>query len=779
MKRICLMFIILFACLLTTSSVYANSPVFDEGSSTTRSIAENTVANTNIGDPVSATDSDSTRLTYTLVGGIGNVDHFRIVRRSGQLKTKGALNYETNNSYSIIIYVRDKDGNLDSISVTVNVTDVPETAPPVFSEGDTATRIVGENMDANTVVGKPLTATDADGEKLNYWIEASDTDGRAFKITRRSGQLKTRLTLDYEIQESYTFTVFVSDGVNEDTIEVTVQIHDFAEEGELYFAEGESTTRSVAQNAPIGTNVGAPVIATDIHDDITSYSLHSLLTIFPFSVTNTGQIQTAALLAADGPSVWDVTIWAKDKFGHIERINVAIHMGEYENTAPSFGNATTFTRSIVENSPPGTPIGAPISATDADLDTITYSLAGLDAAHFSIDTATGQLSTKGALNYETKTSYRVSVSVQDTENNTNTIDVIINIDDIVHDITPVRDRTPQVRNAIVSLLRNRATADDVTPNDLRKIYSLRLNSMRVASLKPDDFDGMSNISLLYLQDNRLVTLPDNIFSDQSNLMGLYLGDNNLTRLTSATFNGLTNLKYLQLYGNNITHLSNDVFSNTPKLERIFLNQNDISTLHQDTFSGLTSLKELFLHGNEITSLHENIFSDLSILESLYLQGNQLEVIHADLLSGLSNLKELHLNYNRLEALPAGIFTDKASLKRLSLDGNSVNPMPIKISLVMVGSGDPTIKLTVQEGAPFDINVLLSASNVYFHIDGSAFTSKVVTIPAGETESATISVRLDHISDTFSVTMGTLPSLPEYHRGYTLIKDNQFSLGDTP
>ena len=46
---------------------------------------------------------------------------------------------------------------------------------------------------------------------------------------------------------------------------------------------------------------------------------------------------------------------------------------------------------------------------------MTYSLGGTDASFFDIDTSTGQLKTKVALDHETKASYEVTVSVRDSK----------------------------------------------------------------------------------------------------------------------------------------------------------------------------------------------------------------------------------------------------------------------------------------------------------------------------------------------------------------------------
>ena len=107
---------------------------------------------------------------------------------------------------------------------------------------------------------------------------------------------------------------------------------------------------------------------------------------------------------------------------------------------PTFDSNTT-SRDVPENTPPGVNIGDPIAATDMDEDgednddlefgdTLTYSLEGTDAASFDIDPSTGQLITKAALNRETKSSYDVTVKVEDSSGSTDTIDVTITVEDV-------------------------------------------------------------------------------------------------------------------------------------------------------------------------------------------------------------------------------------------------------------------------------------------------------------------------------------------------------------
>ena len=76
-----------------------------------------------------------------------------------------------------------------------------------------------------------------------------------------------------------------------------------------------------------------------------------------------------------------------------------------ENKAPVFTEGTSASRSVTENTATGVNIGAPVTATDADKDTLTYTVGGDDCSAFAVDRATGQL--------KTKSSYRVTMGVFD------------------------------------------------------------------------------------------------------------------------------------------------------------------------------------------------------------------------------------------------------------------------------------------------------------------------------------------------------------------------------
>ena len=211
-----------------------NAPPAFAAATDTRTIAENTPAGENIGEPVAATDPDEDdSLTYTWDGDDASSFY---VSWDGQVQTFSPLDYETRNSYSITVSVsdgKDASGNVDpavdvTIDVTINVTDAND--PPDFPAA-AATRTIAENTEAGENIGDAITATDQDsGDTLTYTL--GGTDAASFDIVPGSGQLRTKASLDYETKSSYDVTVTATDPADAfDTITVTITVTNMDEAG--------------------------------------------------------------------------------------------------------------------------------------------------------------------------------------------------------------------------------------------------------------------------------------------------------------------------------------------------------------------------------------------------------------------------------------------------------------------------------------------------------------------------------------------------------------------
>ncbi len=136
----------------------------------------------------------------------------------------------------------------------------------------------------------------------------------------------------------------------------------------------------------------------------------------------------------------------------------------------------------------------------------------------------------------------------------------------VSTVTPLSERTPQVRDAIGTEAR------------LAGFYSLALGRKNITSLKAGDFDGLTSLTTLSLSNNQLGTLPDGLFD------------------------GLTSLATLSLWSNRLNTLPEGLFDGLASLTTLNLGNNQLGNLPAGIFVGLTELKSLHVYGNAIDPL---------------------------------------------------------------------------------------------------------------------------------------------------------------------------------
>ena len=171
------------------------------------------------------------------------------------------LDHEDDMKNTYTVELKASDGALDdTITVTITVTDrneapsvpmaatgavtTPTNNAPEFQDaGGTAittdTREVAENTAADTAIGAPVEATDADaGDTLTYTLGGADA--ASFDIDSATGQIMVGADpLDFETpvdadgDNAYEVTVTASDGTNSATIDVTITVTDIAEGSEL------------------------------------------------------------------------------------------------------------------------------------------------------------------------------------------------------------------------------------------------------------------------------------------------------------------------------------------------------------------------------------------------------------------------------------------------------------------------------------------------------------------------------------------------------------------
>ncbi len=405
---------------LTIDQSPNSPPTFDEVGPVERSVSENSPADTLVGRPVTATDPEGNELAYSLHG--DDAAYFDIHSSTGQITvTSGvSLDHEAEANYSVTVTVTDGTATA-TIAVNIMVTD--ENEAPIFNETGPTERTVPENVSAGANVGAPITATDPEGGSLVYWLIGL---GSTKFVVDNSGQITVDAddSLDFENTPSYTLTLGVKDNIDadgnaddtegyDDTIAVTITVTD-VNEAPIFAVTGPAE-RTVPENSPADTLIGRPVTATDPEGDTLAYSLIGSGSN-NFAVDAGGQITVAANTNLDHEGTsnsYSVTVMVTDGMA-TATIVVNITVTDV-NEPPAFGDDVSTTIEIAENTPGGTKVGAPVTATDPDNgDTLAYSLTGADSERFIV-AADGQITVaaNAVLDFEETPSYTLTLGVKD------------------------------------------------------------------------------------------------------------------------------------------------------------------------------------------------------------------------------------------------------------------------------------------------------------------------------------------------------------------------------
>ena len=89
---------------------------------------------------------------------------------------------------------------------------------------------------------------------------------------------------------------------------------------------------------------------------------------------------------------------------------------EFANARPRFNSSSTVELHVDENTPAGRNIGVPVDASDVDGHVLTYSLEGVNKELFAIESRSGQIRTRAPLDYESRSSYSLTVRADDGRN---------------------------------------------------------------------------------------------------------------------------------------------------------------------------------------------------------------------------------------------------------------------------------------------------------------------------------------------------------------------------
>ena len=394
------------------------------------SIGEDAAVGAAVGS-VSATDADSDTLTYSITAG-NEEGKFVMVGSTGVITLAGDLDHETDSSYTLTAQADDGDGGLATATVIIAVTDVEENSAPTFGSA-TYDFSIGEDAAVGAAVGI-VSATDADGDSLTYTIRSGNGDGK-FAMDGGSGAITVGGSLDHHTTASYALTSQADDGNGgTDTAIVNITVTDVTEDvppppdppsNIQITATSESVTLTwdAPTQTPLAYLVYRKMRDADPPDEFLAYG-HA-------EGDATGHTDT--LVEAD--TAYTYYVVALNMSGESEPSEEVDVDTPPTNAAPAFGSAS-YSFSVAKDAVVGTAVGT-VSAIDADGHTLTYTItSGNGDGKFAVDGGAGAITVAGALDYETDSSYALTVKADDGNGGTDTAAVDITVTDVDENSPP-------------------------------------------------------------------------------------------------------------------------------------------------------------------------------------------------------------------------------------------------------------------------------------------------------------------------------------------------------
>ena len=623
-------------------------PTFTEGASATRSFAENTAAGQNIGNPVSAADSDGGTLSYSLEG--TDASSFALVSTSGQLQTRTGVTYdfEVKNRYQATVRVSDGQGGSVTIDVTINLTDVSEPqAMPELYWTDWGTHKIqradldGSNMEdvvtsgLNTPVGL---AVDVSAGKM-YWtdmrtqkIQRSDLDGSNVEDLITSG-LHTPVWLALDVSGGKMYWTDWGtdrirradlDGSNVENLVVAGGLNSPAglvldvSGGKMYWTD--SSADKIQRADLDGSNVedlitsgfGSP---SGLALDVVSGKMY-------FTDRETGVIQRSNL---DGSNIEDVITRGLDK--PIE-VDLDLAAGKMYWTDL---DTDKIQRANLDGS------GVEDLVTRADGLEDPFGLALAVATAPTPPAPQGRCATGSAVPNPAANPWLVS------------------------DCNALLDaRDNLVGTATLNWSENTliSTWDGVTLSGTpQRVTNLRLWNESLNGTIPAELSRLTGLKALYLAYNQLTgTIPPEL-GTMTNLTHLGLINNRLTGQIPAELRNLTNLRQFALQHNQLTGTIPTWLGDLPRLKILNLQGNRLTGPIPAELGRLAELWQLLIFGNQLTGTIPAELGNLSLLQEVRLDDNKLTGSIPSAFSNLTRLTLLYLAGNSLSGCVPVVLRD--------------------------------------------------------------------------------------------------------------------------
>ena len=395
----------------TTQDISITVTDVNEAPSFTNSNVELDVAESNanfVYTVEAAIDEDQgQQLTYTISG--ADVADFSFDADTLALRFLTTPDYENpvdsnaNNSYLLRISVSDGQYS-DNQDLTISVTNVNEA--PSFTNSSVS--LSTEENNANFVHTVEAASDPDQGQALTYQLSGDDKDD--FSLDANTRVLSFIAAPDYEqptdanSDNIYQLSVIASDGALSSSQDISISVSGLNDESPQFTSLNSQAIEYTS--VQVGDIVYTATTTDPDTNDVVSYALSgSDASHFDFDTASGelafSQLPTMAEFLAAGGIAYQLTITATDLANNSSVLNLTINLVDDTGVAPEFTSANV----MVDVNENNSGVFYQAQATDADGDTLTYSLSGVDYQIFNIDSSSGALSFNSAPDYEAAADY--------------------------------------------------------------------------------------------------------------------------------------------------------------------------------------------------------------------------------------------------------------------------------------------------------------------------------------------------------------------------------------
>ncbi|MBU2914468.1 LamG-like jellyroll fold domain-containing protein [Reichenbachiella agariperforans] len=600
---------------------------------------------------------------------------------------------------TVVLEVSDAAGNIESATATVKVN--PSNQAPVV-----AVEIGDVTMDEDSDMEISIASyfNDPDGDALTY-SATSDVSGVVLSVD--SYLLKLSFEADYNGNSTITLTADDGKGgsVSTDFNLIVRPVNDAP------VANFTSKTLSAVEGQAFDLDLVLSDIFSDVDGDALTYSVDLSIAYswLSMEITDTEISFKGSPTYADGNKTATITVSASDRS---ERTAISFQIAiETVSEAPS--DLALSANSVFENRPAGEVVGN-IIVTDNDAgDTFTYELSAggkatkeKEAVAVPFAISGEQIVTTVELDYETQSSYGISLTVTDAVGATYTEDFTISVKNVAEAPTAIilSNSTINENNAINDFIANMTVKDP----DSNESHEFTITSNIV---------GEGGVNPFIISGNQLIANQVFNFEEQSSYdVSILVNDGNGNSY-SETFNILVNdiaeaPTAMTLSNSSITENNAiDDFIADITVEDPDLNENHEFTI-TSKIVGEGEVNPFIINGNQLIAnqvfnFEEQSFYDVSILVNDGNGNSYSETFSIEILDANDAPTEIAISANTIEEATA-VGTVIATVSALDEDSDDVITYQVEGSLFTIVDEElqlmQAINASLLDSNPVSINI---------------------------------------------------------------------------